>query len=273
MITKFDGNLAWKQASTALAANRELLLALAGVFFLLPSLAFALFLPQPEPAPGASPEQMIAVMQAYYLSVFPYMLASTLVQAAGTLAVLTLFTDRTRPTVGEAIRLGLGGLLSYLAAQLLLGLGLGVVGSLVLGIGALTGSQVLVALLIVALLVGVIYVAVKTSLVAPIVAVERERNPVAALRRSWRLTHGNSVRVALFYLLFLVAFGFIFIVAMALIGIVLALVASGSTATTLAAVASSAIGAVMTLYFAAILAAVHRQLAGPSAESASAPFA
>lgn len=272
MITKFDGNLAWKQASAALAANRELLLALAGVFFLLPSLAFGLFLPQPEPTPGASPDQMMATMQVYYLSVFPYMLGTALIQATGTLAVLTLFTDRTRPTVGQAIKLGLGGLFSYLAAQLLLGIGLGVVGSLVLGVGALTGSQVLVGLLIVALLVGVLYVAVKTSLVAPIVAVERERNPVAALRRSWRLTRGNSVRVALFYLLFLVAFGLIFIVAMALIGIVLALVASGSTATTIATVISSALGAVMTLYFAAILAAVHRQLAGPSAERISAPF-
>jgi len=271
-MTKFDGNLAWKQASTALTANRELLLALAGVFFLLPSLAFGLFLPQPEPAPGASPEQLVAMTRAYYLSVFPFMLVTALVQATGTLAVLTLFTDRSHPTVGQAIRLGLGGLLTYLAAQLLLGLGIGVAGSLLLGLAALSGAQVLIGLVVVALLVGVLYLAVKTSLVAPIVAVERERNPIAALRRSWALTRGNSVRVAVFYLLFLLAFALLFIIAMTLSGIVLALVVGGQTAAAIGTVISSAIGAVMTLYLVATLAAVHRQLAGPSTETVSAPF-
>lgn len=63
---KFDSNLAWKQASSSIGANREVLLALAGVFFLLPSLVFALFLPAPEPVAGQSEAQMMAGMEAYY---------------------------------------------------------------------------------------------------------------------------------------------------------------------------------------------------------------
>lgn len=269
---KFDGNIAWKQASAAMKPNRDLLLALAGVFFLLPSLAFGLFLPQPEPAPGASETQLMAQMRLYYLDAMPYMILMALVQAAGTLAVLTLFTDRTRPTVGEAIRLGLVSMPIYVAAQLLLGLAFGLGGTLVLTLAALTGAQTVTALMIVILVVAVIYVAVKTSLVAPIVAVERQRNPIAAIRRSWRLTRGNSVRLALFYLLLGIAALLLISITMAMVGIVLALALDAATSRTVATVFSSALGAVAALYFVAVLAAVHRQLAGPSADAASAPF-
>ena len=41
---KFDSNRAWREASASASANREVLLAVAGVFFLLPGLASVLFL-------------------------------------------------------------------------------------------------------------------------------------------------------------------------------------------------------------------------------------
>ena len=41
---KFDSNRAWREASAAASANREVLVAVAGVFFLLPGLASVLFL-------------------------------------------------------------------------------------------------------------------------------------------------------------------------------------------------------------------------------------
>ena len=40
---KFDSNQAWKQAASQVSANRDVLIALAGVFLLLPVLAFSLF--------------------------------------------------------------------------------------------------------------------------------------------------------------------------------------------------------------------------------------
>lgn len=269
---KFDSNLAWKQASAAIAANREVLLALSGVFFLLPSLAFALFLPQPEPAPGQSEAQMMAMMQDYYVSAMPFLIPMALVQAAGTLALLTLFTDRSRPTVGQAIKLGLAGILPYIAAQLLLGIAIGILGGIALALGAVTGVPVIAGLVIAAVVLVAIYAGIKSSLVAPIVAVERARNPVAALQRSWRLTKGNSVRIGLFYLLLLLAFLVVMGVIMAIIGIVLAVVAGEEAGRIVGAVISSAVGSVMTLYFVAVIASVHRQLAGPSPEAAGAPF-
>ena len=84
---KLDINLVWQQASAAVAANREVLLALAGVFILLPRLAFELFAP-PAPATntGMDLDAMAQVMQGYYISVAPWLLAVTLVETVGTLA-------------------------------------------------------------------------------------------------------------------------------------------------------------------------------------------
>ncbi len=269
---KFDSNLAWKQASSSIGANREVLLALAGVFFLLPSLVFALFLPAPEPVAGQSEAQMMAGMEAYYLSALPFLLPMALVQAAGTLALLTLFTDKSRPTVGQAIRQGFIGMPSYFAAQILLGVAIGLLGGTAIAVGTLTGVTALAGLLVAAVVLGASYAAIKTSLVAPIIAVEGRLNPVSALQRSWRLTKGNSVRIGLFYLLLLLALFVVMGVVMMLTGLVFAALGGAETARIGGAIVSSALGAVMALYFVAAIAAVHRQLAGPSPEAASAPF-
>lgn len=269
---KFDSNLAWKEASSAVAANREVLLALAGVFFLLPSLAFALLMPSPEPQPGATPEQAMTVIQDYYASAMPFLIPLTILQAAGTLGLLSLFTDRRRPTVGEAIRLGFTGLLPYVGAQLLMAVGLGVGFGILGGIAAAVGGQALVVVVVVLALVAVAYVMIKTSLAAPVIIVEGVRNPVTALTRSWRLTSGNSLRLGVFYTLLGLVFVIVISIAMALVGLAATLLAGGEPAKVIGAVVSSALSAVMTLYFVAAIAAAHRQLAGPSPERVSETF-
>lgn len=268
----FDSNRAWKEASSAVVANRDVLLALAGVFFVLPSIAFSLFFPQPEPAAGATPEQALGVMREYYLAAAPYFLPIALAQMGGTLAMLTLFTDRSRPTVGEAIRQGFFAVIPYFVAQLLLFFTIGLVAVVLLGLAGVTGISAIVAIVGIAVAVAAIYVAVKTSLVAPVVAVEHERNPIAALRRSWALTKGNSVRLALFYLLVFIVFVLVVSIAMALVGVMLALLVGGETGRIVAAVISALLGGVFSVYFVAILASAHRQLAGPSVAAVSATF-
>ena len=269
---KLDSNLAFKEAVAAVAANKDVLLALAGVFFVLPSLAFAIFFPQPEPAPGMQPEQMIAMMQTYYLGVFPYAMPMAIVQMAGSLAVLTLFTDRSRPTVGEAIRQGFIGLLPYFGASLLMGLAIGLVGGVLIAAIAATGSTVFAVVAGIALVAAMIYLGLRLSLLAPVVAVDRVRNPIAALQRSWALTQGNAGGIALFLLLLMIVSIIVMSVALAVCGVIFALVLGSAAAKIAAAVLSSLFGAGFTLYFMAIFAAIHRQLAGPSNESISATF-
>jgi len=269
---KFDSNRAWKEASAAIAANREVLLALAGVFFLLPSLAFALLMPSPEAQANATPEQALRAAQAYYGAAMPFLVPMTIVQAAGTLGLLALFTDRRRPTVGEAIKLGFIGLLPYVGAQLLLGIAIGVAFGVLAGIAAVTGVQALVVVVIVLGFVGVVYAMIKTSLAAPVIMVEGTRNPVTALRRSWTLTKGNSLRLGLFYLLLFVVFFVIITIVTALVGLVATVVAGSEASKVIDAVISSAMGSAMTLYFVAAIAAAHRQLAGASPERVAETF-
>ncbi len=261
---KFDSNLAWKQASAAISANREVVLALAGVFFLVPGLATSLLFPAPQPTAGMDSKEAAAVIADYYSTILPYLLPLVLFQAAGTLALLTLMTDRSRPTVGEAIRSGAKGVFAYVLAQVLLGVAVGLIGGAVLAIGTATGIGALTVVGLAGVGLLVIYAAIKTSLVGPVVAVEGERNPVAALKRSWLLTSSNSLRIGVFYLLVGLAFLVVTSVIVAVAGIIAALIGGAHAGEIAGAVISSALNAVMALYFVAIVAATHRQLAGPS---------
>lgn len=269
---RFDSTKAWKDASAAVAKHRELMFALAGVFFLLPSFAMNLLVPKFEPQAGLPPRVMIDQLGAFYASILPYAIVITLLQLVGTLTILTLFTDRTRPTVGEAIKLGGLGVLPCLAAQLLIGLGIGMGFMLLVALGSVSGSGAVMTLLILVGIGAAIWFWTQFSLVPPVVAVERAFNPIAALRRSWQLMRGNVGRVMLFYALLLIAFGAIALITMLVLGTVFAMALPAEGARIASALISSVLTAVLALYLVAVLAAVHRQLAGPSADATARTF-
>ena len=268
----FDSNRAWKDASGAISANRDAVFAIAGVFFLLPSLMLALFFPQPEPEVGMEQEAIVQMSVDYYSSILPVLIPMVLVQAMGTLAILALLFGGDRPTVGSAIKSAAGGVLTYFLAQILLGLMVGLVGGLVLTIFALFGVPLLAAVGIVFAIGVAVYFGVRASLAGPVIALESERNPVAALKRSWAMTRGRAGRIALFYGLVAIAFIVAMAVISALIGIVVALFASPSTVAIVGAVISATLSAVLATYFVGIVAAVYRQLAGPDAGEIASRF-
>lgn len=263
---KLDSNRAWKEASRNVSRNRDALLAVAGVFFLLPQLALALFFPQPEPTAGMSQQQVIELAQGYYLSTLPAMIPLIVCQAIGTLGLLTLLSHTARPTVGEALRLGLRGLPAYLGAQILLGVGIGFGGGLVIAVLSLSGAAALAVAGLALMLLAAAAIALRMSLAAAVVGIEGERNPMRVLRRSWRLTAGNAWRLFGFYALFLVAFLVVLMMVSLIVGIPLQMVASPFAAQLVTAVVSATLNAVMALYLVAIIGAVHSQLAGDPAE-------
>lgn len=260
-MVRLDSNAAWKEASALVAANRDVLFTLAGVFFLLPGLAQAVFVGEPDVAPGAGRDQIIAAMVAFYSRTGWLLLLSVVLQVIGMLAILTLMRDRSRPTVGEAIAAGLRGAPSYLGAQLLFGLAVGLVGGFLIGLGALL-SPPLAVLIVLFVLAAALALAFRLVLVAPIVALEGVRNPVEALRRSWRLTRGNGWRIVAFLVLVLILFAIVLAIVMLIVGMILAILTSGTTQTVIAALASGTLTAIGLVYVAGMLAAMHRQLAG-----------
>ena len=140
-------------------------------------------------------------------------------------------------------------------------------------LGVATGLPVLVFALVMLLFALAAYLVVKLSLTMPVIVIDKVLNPFAALTRSWRLTRGNSFRIFLFYLLL----ALIYLVVATVFGGGIVLIATlaageGTLSLVITAVVSGLLGAAASLILTAILAAIHRQLAGSSPEALGATF-
>lgn len=258
----FDSDKAWREAVNLVSANRDVLWALAGVFFILPNFAFSIVFPQPEPKPGMTPEQLFAILGEYYTAVWPYLLTMIVIQMLGTLTVLTLFSDRNRPTVGEAIRIGASGIGTMLIAQLLLGLGMMAVALAIIVLAALTGLEIMAVVATMLAMAAIFYISIRAILLAPVIAVEGQRGPLAAVRRAWKLTHGLAGRLMLFFALILLALLVVLGLVMLVLGTVLAVLLDVKSANFVATLVFSVLTGGIALYAVAIIAAIHRQLSG-----------
>jgi hypothetical protein len=262
---------AWRDATAMMSANREVLLIVAGIFFFLPGVVLALAMGDVQDTMIANPEEAQQMMLTFYGDWWWLLLAYFVVTIVGTLAMLALLRDHTRPTVAEALRVGLVGALPAIAASIVLGTAIALAAIMLLGAAGLTGSGVLVALTMIVVAAGFAYVYVKFSLSAAVIAIEKVYNPFAVIARSWRLTKGNSVRLFMFYLLLFIVY---FVVSAVLAMIIKALtLAIGEAGALMAeAIVTGLLGAAFSIVFVAVLAASHRQLSGPSAAAVSETF-
>ncbi len=277
MSEKLDLERAWNEATALLSANRDVVLIVAAVFFFLPNVISTLILPSQDAlimqmeAMGdqPDPEEIFALFGDYFAGSWWIYLVFGLVQAAGVLGLLALLTDRSRPTVGEALAFGGKALIPYIVAQILLGLAVILTPILLIALGAAINPGIAALLGIVGVVL-MIYIWVKFSLLSPVIAIERVMNPIKALARSWRLTKGNSLRLFALYVLLIVALLVLSLVA----GLVFALFGVlGETVGLLAtAIGGGLISMAFTTIMLAVLAAAHRQLGGGSAEAARRTF-
>ena len=259
---KFSMSEAWRDAMAMMSANREVLLIVAGIFFLLPSLGMAVTMPDFQQNMMADPQNAQAMMAEMFRDWWWLLVVIFLAQIVGYLALLALLRDTARPTVGEALQRGLAGLVPAIGVNLIIAVG-AVLLVLVAGIVTAAVPVVGVILLIVCVL-GMIYLAVKMSLVMPVIAVDRVSNPLTVIARSWALTKGNSLRLFLFFLLLGVVYVVLAMVIGAVVGL-LSVVLGADTAVLVNGVISGILGAIATVIFVAVIAAIHRQLSSPPA--------
>lgn len=274
----FDMNRTWSQAVALVRANLQLLAVVAGVFLLLPALAFYLFNPDLLQlfVAGRTVEQIDASIAA----MAPRLLAFGLVVFVGQMigqAALVALVGRHRPTVGEAIGLGARALPSLVGALIVFFLGMYAVGlmfsllmalvALLFGAALVTGGA-LTGLISIAVLVVQLYLMVRCMLALPVIVLEHQRNPWKALVRSWRLTAGHAWRILAFVVLLGVAYFVIALLVMFVLGAI-GLIAgadpSGQAIGTgsvlgFAAVAS-VMGAAVAMLASGVLVSMHRQLA------------
>src|SRR5438874_13752570 len=98
---KFSYNAIWDYTLALLRAHFPLVVAIAGVFIFLPTLLIGYVFP--APAGAGDPQTQLNALFAYYGTTWPWQLLDLVIVMIGTLAVLILVLDRTRPTVGGAI--------------------------------------------------------------------------------------------------------------------------------------------------------------------------
>lgn len=269
---KLDMGNAWSEATAMISANRELVAIIAGIFVFLPTIVLAVVAPEAATGPTqVNPDDPMAAMQAFYAENGIWLFLIAIINAIGSLALFALFAD-DRPTVGDAITTGVKTLLPYLAAQILLILGLSIILGIPIALGASLGGPVLGVLIGIVAFVAFVYVMIKFSLLAPAMVIGHILNPIRALRESWNVTKGNSLRLLLFYFLLGVAIVVVAMVFGLISGLFVAMLGTGSVAVMLGGALNGLVGAVWAVVIVAVLSATYRQLSGPTTQSVSETF-
>lgn len=246
------------------STNRDMLIAVAGVFFLLPGLIGAVVLPVPQFTKGMDQAQMIEAVTRFYIDAGPWLVLLTLPMLAGYLTVLAMLIDPARPTVGQAIGRAVRVLPGYLAVQILFALSVSIASGVVLGLLSLAVPQAIASI---AVLVAMIYPAIRMVLFGPTIMARGVRNPFRALVDAVTLTKGSVIGMTLFFGPALVLFTVLYLV----ITIIATIALAGVSQPEAQRLGVEAVGAVVLatgyVYLTAMIAAAWRQLDEPAPDA------
>ncbi len=224
--------------------------------------------------PG-SPDAMLADAGLGVVLLYIVIYAISFAQQA---ASCRLCSDRHDASIGGAISAGIRCVPTLFGVAILLLIAvfaLMLVASLgMAGIVAGTESPGLTVVLALLMLAGFVYIFARLSMILPVVAIDDVRNPITAIGTAWRMTGGNVLRLVLLFALVAVVMGVLFMVLSALtlgsfnpgtppsignmVGFGLLMLVYGLT---------------VGLYFLALVAAIHRQLADTSVSAVEDTFA
>ncbi len=262
--SRFDSMKVWEEASGALLANREVLLAVMGVFVILPSFALAQFWPLPMPDKAQSSEQLLEGWGTFFSANWPLYVAAMLVGMFGMLAALVMLGDPARPTVSQALQQALRGLPAFLVALMAAHAISLLAGFIPATFIAMLGSSALTLLAATGAFVLILYVMVRFVFIGPIVMLDGQRNPAQALQLSFRATKGIGWQLLVFMLLIYFAF---FVVGWLVEGgfaLVASLIAGSEGSRLAAGLVGSAVQGALDATFVAVIAASYRQLGAPA---------
>jgi hypothetical protein len=236
---KFSYSAIWNDAARMLKEHGSLLLAIAGVFFLLPGLLLGYFLPQPT---GSGRDALNALM-LHYTENWPWLLAAQIVNLVGGISIYRLLFDRQSGTVGSAI----GGALPILPMYFIMT----VLSSMAIGAG-----------LVLFLLPG-LYLLGRLVVSGAAMVAEGHRSPTAPIARAWDLTRRRGWAVAGLVIIVIVAGIVLSFVATAVLGTLFILIGGREgLGPLLVLILNSALTAVFTTVMIVLFAAIYRALAG-----------
>jgi len=190
-MTKLSISQAWDECRAILARDGKLIGAVALALFVLPGILLNVVLPRAKAGAMPQPGLWMAVV-----------LVVLVISFVGQLSIVRLALG-PHITVGEAIAHGARRVLSYLGAVLIWTVPFLLVGSVLYETAGADRAQPSVAasLLLLAVSVVGIYVGVRLILISAVASAEAG-GPIAILRRTFALTHGNWWRLFGFMLIF-----------------------------------------------------------------------
>lgn len=248
MPKPFNYSATWNDAVAMITANVQILIAVIGVFVVVPQFVLIVLM---GPPPNEAVADPLAALGAYYSSNFLPLLIASIIGIIGTLTILTVYLDNSRPTVASAIAAAFGMLLTYFITNIIM--------AFVVGLGMIL------------LLIPGIYLAIKFICAGAVIVAEKERNPIAALRRSWDLTNGNSLRIFGFVVILFV----VLIVISTVFSLVTTVLMAGGTEGVLFWIGqlfSALFQGAATAVSLAVTAAIYRQLTGPDSNALKETF-
>ena len=241
MAQKLDFSDAWSDALALISAHKEAALAIAGVFIFLPQVALGYFAGQMDTAGVETSDQMMAMYESWFAANGLLLVIGTLVSLIGSIALYVIFL-RGQQTIGEALATSVKLFIPFFL------------------LGLLTSIAVVIGFIF--LIIPGIYLAIKFTLGGTVIAAEDVTNPIEAMKRSWQLTKGNSLRL-FFFLLIIIVVGIIAAAAVgAVIGIPISLLLPAEAALFANNLISSITSTIFTVVLAAVYAAIYRQLGG-----------
>ncbi|MEM1053103.1 MAG: hypothetical protein AAGI28_13520, partial [Pseudomonadota bacterium] len=205
----FDMNTCWSRAVELVQANFQLLLIVAAVFLLLPNVALYMLVPNLQTIvdPMADPDVVAAQMASIAGPLIGGGFFSLAFQFAGYAAMVALMSD-TRPTVGQALGLGVKTVPSLFAIAIMFffmyflgAMAIIVPISLLAG---LTGSAALGFIGLIPVLLFVAWLAGRISMAMPVLVLEGTLNPIKAVTRSFALTKAKQWPILGFWVVIVV---------------------------------------------------------------------
>lgn len=219
-----------------------------------------------------------AMLAQYGVGIFLLYLVIYAVSFAQQAAMCRLCSDRHEASIGGAISAGIKCVPTLFGVAILLLIALFavmLVASLgMAGVIAGTESPGLSFVLGLLMLIGFIYIFARLSMILPVVAIDDVRNPITAIGNAWRMTGGNVLRLVLLFALISVVMVVLFMVLSAL---TLGSFSPGAVPSMGNIVGFGALmlvfGLTVGLYFLALVAAIHRQLADTTVSAVEDTFA
>ena len=283
---QFDMSNTWQRAMDLVKANFQLLAVIAGVFLLLPTLIIYLAVPDLANmeammgTPDDDPEKMLAQLGEIYGKIAPWALVSTVVSFIGYSAMVALM-GANGITVGDAIVRGIKAVpsliavmilffIAYLVAAFLVAIPIALLAGL-LGMvsGALAG--------LVGVLAGVAVVLVSVLMTArfcvtmPVMILEQNLNPIAAMLRSWKLTKPRQWAILGFWALLFIVYMVVALLLNAIVSLIASL-ASGTTAALITGLFTGILGVFVAMIVSGIAVAIYEQLTSDAPTTISETF-